>query len=469
MILMWLLISTLFAEPNFEPQPVSIILNTSELKDPEAINPEIENIWRERCSKFIESFKVGQGPYGFGLFTGFNCRLNEKYVVGAPQMIGWILKINARENSLQFEISATLNPSKIKPVLTEYMLEKNSCKKTVAIFNQPNFNPLVALALLEQLPVAGVMAKEEFLDKKQIVFPPLDSSVFSDIKNIIFYHIKSAHDIWQTEVYSTLDIQTGELHPNIVAPRAKGATFVWLHNESGPHALNGNLQKKIQEIVDQIKESDAEESINSFQLRLGAQIFKGDPALEQAKFVGAYLRRRLSADFSAEFAVELMPPVSGSKESLSTTFSSSDFAVRGIFEVYKFDLGLTAVINPEFGYYNLNTSIVEDRIDYYGSAEFDLRGLFKTRVMTGFIFNRDRIKSQILFGGGMAAKSLSDSRFLFGDVDIDAKYIFPFVSYNIDVGIFYMQHSAQLTSTTEIRKDLKVSFGLLGIGAGVNW
>ncbi len=217
-----------------------------------------DKAWVAACAELGNAISAGKGPWGFGVFQSFSCFRADKKVGGVEQSPSWLLSVVDGATQVTFKLFRLRSDG--QDLVAEVAMP--SSKFSFEFFRDGEFTDYVAYNILEQMPMAMIVGKQQLKGNQLTVryfsagktdkfkyepLPPPDSLTLYRIQ----YDVKAQS--WRSQVAGTAKqkqvikpkvkkdgkgkVLTGgkvvyELSPEAVAELNNGALFA--HRSQGP-------------------------------------------------------------------------------------------------------------------------------------------------------------------------------------------------------------------------------------------
>ena len=380
----------LFAEP-WSPEPISLRLKIP--IDAPSLSL-VKDQWRSSCQNLMDSFQIGVGPWGFGIFAGYACYLNQELISGYPGVgtLGAEIVIEQKKAGEGFSVvMSTKLASATTPVAPIFALPPS--ENFFVAFSDRSFADLFAYTFLDTLPASMVINKTEVLTtrKKQVVCgrpsreggrflvpnPPESMNVLEldlakpkasqrqkpvGMMSFLGYRIAGKGSDVPSSKNQTEEISTPiwESSTNI-APASKGK-FTLAQNQSGPgmmfkglsastvaaYSFLANGEKPTQPnllVISQSANADDKQNQNLLaqfplksSVKYGFSLIKDSAMLKTSKFLILDAENRRSKLQSFVFLYELLERVKSKESLVDGSAQNMSFRMGKFSFLWRFDL-----------------------------------------------------------------------------------------------------------------------------------
>lgn len=391
--------------PSFDLPSLKMVWNVKDgSKESRPVEKGTEKkTWATACGSLGKSLMAGQGPWGMGVFSSFSCWIDDKKTSGSTKAKSWVLEYIETEEfvSLKLSDADSRQITEVKFAPSPY---------TAYFFGDKEFVDLLALKILDGMPVLGYLPKNSFsvdgtftgryprtlpkVGRKTAVTPPP--------KNLTAYRLspsKGQTGIYLAEVVGAIFQES--LDPEVPSDRqnsqkmekqkepvvhwraneellqANKDSAVWFHTDAGRNQMGADLQVSIDQVQKVLSVAADEGMLSSVLrglkkgfvattasgyvgLRYGPQILSGDNLLEKTAFLGVIAEVRGGPLEGVRFYYDKLPKRVMEQEGFETSIEWSRFIIGKSFGLKLSRFVDRIDLTPKLGLWNFHTRLPVD-------------------------------------------------------------------------------------------------------------
>ena len=408
-----------FAGTPFTPQYLKIVMNPDaggKNFDPSKMTTK-QKKWLKACKRLGKSLTVGEGPWGMGVFKGFSCYDGKKYLGGHEGSENWTLKYVEHDSKTELDLFDQSVES-TEPIAH---VSFDGGSKSIMFFADQTFVDLLALRLLNELPVMGWLPKgaiKKSLERKtrsiyvpnsgkrlyKTAPPPISLTAFSAQKSGTFMlptikgkAVRSAfvepsnskpsgvvEEVKSDEADKKSQPKSLKFYATWTFDEATQSNSkvsgLWLHDTRGSGKLIEDLDVAIDDAANLLHEAIDEDLFATFLsgiiessasgyigVRYGAQTFYGDPLLKKSKVFGLVAEFRGGFLEGLRYNWDKVPSVQQATDGFDTSLEWSRHTIGRSFGLDLPFLVDRIEVTPKLGIWSLKAALI-DQYNTDGSA-----------------------------------------------------------------------------------------------------
>ncbi len=476
----------LFAHPFSAPSSIQINLETrsASLIVKNIADQELQEIWRKACGNLFEKIKVGSGPFGVGLFSSFNCRLDGTIIFGEEMKSPWLMTVRIEDESLKLLL--TCRSEEIN-LTSEILLNivNFPALALLELFPRQDFVSRGALGLLEQLPAAGMIESSAFAKMQDYAVKDLDNNLNLEILSLPFYDMKLKNSIWETSLLGIAKAPKASsnnpeekwlIDRTGFTEKTSSDAYIMFHFGKGPGTLKSKVTAELQKIIEANKKQVNVMYSSYLDLRFGIQSLTGNEVVNNAKALSFTGHKKLSDDFEFRANHQNILKTSFETDGNNSYFSSQKTTLNLSYKLYEITTNLSFNIIPALGIYTLKAAKYlpqqdDGTVSFY---EFDFSNLISVGSGLDAELNFSDTFCRMWINYDFAFKA--NQKFKTAELGLEGVYRFgagqdakPFYE-KMTAGVFYIYNRGVAErSDAGFNQALKIETGFAGVGIGFEY